>query len=118
MQFPVSSGQHHRLNESEWVPVVPAKPPKKDKEPQQQPLAIMPAPSAVPDVSQPIAPQPVPPVKSVQPVPPVLDAGKLDTNFAYFSFICINFYIRSNSSCVDSVAATNCRTNTNTNDNE
>lgn len=32
MQFPVSSGQHHRLNESEWVPVVPAKPPKKDKE--------------------------------------------------------------------------------------
>lgn len=27
MQFPVSSGQHHRLNESEWVPVPPA--PKK-----------------------------------------------------------------------------------------
>lgn len=25
MQFPVSSGQHHRLNESEWVPVVPPK---------------------------------------------------------------------------------------------
>lgn len=23
MQFPVSSGQHHRANESEWVPVPP-----------------------------------------------------------------------------------------------
>lgn len=33
MQFPVSSGQHHRLNESEWVPVEPTKPAKKDKEP-------------------------------------------------------------------------------------
>lgn len=31
MQFPVSSGQHHRLNESEWVPVEPTKPPKEDK---------------------------------------------------------------------------------------
>lgn len=27
MQFPVSSGQHHRLNESEWVPVVASKKP-------------------------------------------------------------------------------------------
>lgn len=27
MQFPVSSGQHHRLNESEWVPVPPPKKP-------------------------------------------------------------------------------------------
>lgn len=75
MQFPVSSGQHHRLNESEWVPVVPAKPSKKDKESQQQqPLAIMPAPSAVPDIPPPVAPQPVQsiqPVQPVQPVPPV-----------------------------------------------
>lgn len=31
MQFPVSSGQHHRLNESEWVPVEPQKPSKEDK---------------------------------------------------------------------------------------
>lgn len=33
MQFPVSSGQHHRANESEWVPVEKSKPTKKDKEP-------------------------------------------------------------------------------------
>lgn len=39
MQFPVSSGQHHRANESEWVPVVPTKP-KKDKEIQEQQPAI------------------------------------------------------------------------------
>lgn len=26
MQFPVSSGQHHRLNENEWVPVPTPKP--------------------------------------------------------------------------------------------
>lgn len=32
MQFPVSSGQIHRLNESEWVPVEPAKPSKPPKE--------------------------------------------------------------------------------------
>lgn len=40
MQFPVSSGQHHRLNENEWVPVVPPKPLKKDKELQKQTAAI------------------------------------------------------------------------------
>lgn len=40
MQFPVSSGQHHRANESEWVPVSPPKPAKKDKEPQEQQPAI------------------------------------------------------------------------------
>lgn len=73
MQFPVSSGQHHRLNESEWVPVVPTKQPKKDKDPQQQPLAIMPAPSAVPDqsTSQPTVSHPIQPVPPVKPVPPV-----------------------------------------------
>lgn len=38
MQFPVSSGLHHRTNESEWVPVEPTKPAKKDKE-----VAILPA---------------------------------------------------------------------------
>lgn len=32
MQFPVSSGMHHRTNENEWVPVEPTKPPKKDKD--------------------------------------------------------------------------------------
>lgn len=32
MAFPVSSGQHHRANECEWVPVEPPKPAKKDKE--------------------------------------------------------------------------------------
>lgn len=72
MQFPVSSGQHHRLNESEWVTVVPVKPTKKDKEPQQQPLAIMPAPIAVSEVSKTaFAPQPVPPVQ------PTVDIGEL-----------------------------------------
>lgn len=40
MQFPVSSGQIHRANESEWVPVEPTKQPKKDKEPQEQQPAI------------------------------------------------------------------------------
>lgn len=43
MQFPVSSGQHHRANESEWVPVVPPKPPKKDKEVQEQSTADTPS---------------------------------------------------------------------------
>lgn len=42
MQFPVSSGQHHRANESEWVPVVPSKPSKKDKELQDQSTADTP----------------------------------------------------------------------------
>lgn len=47
MQFPVSSGQHHRANEGEWVPVVPTKPTKKDKEEQQQPaITIIPTTSA------------------------------------------------------------------------
>lgn len=35
MQFPVSSGTHHRANESEWVPVEPTKAAKKDKEPSE-----------------------------------------------------------------------------------
>lgn len=35
MQFPVSSGTHHRANESEWVPVESSKPAKKDKEPSE-----------------------------------------------------------------------------------
>lgn len=30
LQFPVSSGQHHRANESEWVPVQPKKPVKRN----------------------------------------------------------------------------------------
>lgn len=37
MQFPVSSGQHHRLNESEWVPVEPQKPAKEDKKVTEKP---------------------------------------------------------------------------------
>lgn len=36
MQFPVSSGQHHRLNESEWVPVEPSKPTTKNKATEEQ----------------------------------------------------------------------------------
>lgn len=37
MQFPVSSGQHHRANESEWVPVERSKPSKKDTTEQSTP---------------------------------------------------------------------------------
>nr|XP_012234842.1 PREDICTED: protein SON isoform X1 [Linepithema humile] len=48
LQFPVSSGQHHRRSENEWVPVTPKKPePKKIFVPAStnEPLAIMPPPS-------------------------------------------------------------------------
>lgn len=48
MQFPVSSGQLHRKNEGEWIPVSPKKP--------DPPLAIMP-------------PPPPPPVALPKPVP-------------------------------------------------
>lgn len=87
MQFPVSSGQHHRLNENEWVPVVPAASTKKDKEPHQQPLAIMPAPSPIPEVNRTIVPQPVQPVQPVQLVEPVKRlevAGKFHSIFYTF----------------------------------
>lgn len=98
MQFPVSSGQHHRLNENEWVPVVPAQPTKKDKEPQQQPLAIMPAPCAMPGVSQSIVPQPVQPVqpvRAVQPVQPVEPiAGKFDCTYFYLPSHLLMFNFR------------------------
>ncbi|XP_032678715.1 protein SON isoform X2 [Odontomachus brunneus] len=52
LQFPVSSGQHHRKTESEWVPVVPKKPePKKLFVPASTTngkLAIMPPPAVQP----------------------------------------------------------------------
>ncbi|CAL1687831.1 unnamed protein product [Lasius platythorax] len=48
LQFPVSSGQHHRRSENEWVPVTPKKPePKKVFVPASttnEPPAIMPPP--------------------------------------------------------------------------
>ncbi|XP_011337614.1 pre-mRNA-splicing factor CWC22 homolog isoform X2 [Ooceraea biroi] len=48
LQFPVSSGQHHRRSENEWVPVTPKKPePKKIFVPAStsEPPAIMPPPA-------------------------------------------------------------------------
>ncbi|KAJ6648026.1 Protein Son [Pseudolycoriella hygida] len=56
MQFPVSSGQHHRLNESEWVPVPPKKPAPKaktEKTIKSIPVAIMPPPPAPEPVPKP-----------------------------------------------------------------
>lgn len=61
LQFPVSSGQHHRKTESEWVPVTPKKPdPRKTFVPASvpsEPISVVPAPC---------------PVQSVQPVQPVV----------------------------------------------
>ncbi|XP_015599646.1 protein SON isoform X2 [Cephus cinctus] len=55
LQFPVSSGQHHRKTESEWVPVIPKKPePKKAFLPASAPLI------SVPPAPLPILPPPVP----------------------------------------------------------
>lgn len=60
MQFPVSSGQHHRANEGEWVPVVPTKPHKKDKEEQQQrpAITIIPSTSAANTENKTVPPEP------------------------------------------------------------
>ncbi|XP_054005093.1 protein Son isoform X2 [Hylaeus anthracinus] len=54
LQFPVSSGQHHRKSENEWVPVIPKKP-----EPKKQFV-----PASTPSESPPVIPPPAP----VQPV--------------------------------------------------
>ncbi|XP_076668342.1 uncharacterized protein LOC143368960 isoform X2 [Andrena cerasifolii] len=57
LQFPVSSGQHHRKSENEWIPVTPKKSePKKQFVPASvpsEPVSVMPPP-----------PTPVPPVQS------------------------------------------------------
>lgn len=62
LQFPVSSGQHHRKTESEWIPVTPPKKP--------EPKKTFVPPASIP--SEPISlvppPCPVQPVQSVQPV--------------------------------------------------
>lgn len=60
LQFPVSSGQHHRKTESEWIPVTPKKPePKKpfvQTSVPSEPVSIVPKPN------------PIQPVQPVQPV--------------------------------------------------
>ncbi|XP_048512523.1 protein Son isoform X2 [Athalia rosae] len=72
LQFPVSSGQHHRKTENEWVPVNPKEPePKKTSVPPvipRAPLAIMPPPAPI---SQPVhVPVPVAaPKPATVPVP-------------------------------------------------
>lgn len=77
LQFPVSSGQHHRKSENEWIPVTPKKPePKKQFVPSSTPVeppAIMP-PAAIYPVTEPI--QAVQPIQLVQPMqsvqPPIM----------------------------------------------
>ncbi|XP_076245570.1 uncharacterized protein LOC143186066 isoform X2 [Calliopsis andreniformis] len=63
LQFPVSSGQHHRKSENEWIPVTPKKPePKKQFVPASvpsEPLSIMPVPTPVPPVQPTVFCQPV-----------------------------------------------------------
>lgn len=82
LQFPVSSGQHHRRSENEWVPVTPKKPePKKIFVPASTnlctttPLAIMPPPVPTP------VPPPVQPVQPAQTVFPTttepMDIGSI-----------------------------------------
>ncbi|XP_076549047.1 uncharacterized protein LOC117600944 isoform X2 [Osmia lignaria lignaria] len=65
LQFPVSSGQHHRKSENEWVPVTPKKPePKKQFVPPSvptEPSVIMPPTAPVYPVQSTIFPQPTAP---------------------------------------------------------
>ncbi|XP_011265573.1 protein SON isoform X2 [Camponotus floridanus] len=76
LQFPVSSGQHHRRSENEWVPVTPKKPePKKVFVPASttnEPPAIMPP----PPVSE--QPPPVQPAQTVFPsITKTVDIGSI-----------------------------------------
>ncbi|KOC68083.1 Protein SON [Habropoda laboriosa] len=68
LQFPVSSGQHHRKSESEWIPVTPKKPePKKQFIPPSssvEPLAVIPTTTSIYPTqstvfSHPIATEPI-----------------------------------------------------------
>ncbi|XP_043669524.1 protein Son isoform X2 [Vespula pensylvanica] len=60
LQFPVSSGQHHRKTESEWIPVTPKKP--------EQKKPFVPASMPTEPISIVPKPCPVQPVQSIQPV--------------------------------------------------
>ncbi|KYM76426.1 Protein SON [Atta colombica] len=76
LQFPVSSGQHHRRSENEWVPVTPKKPePKKIFVPAStNTSSIMPPPPVQP--AQPV--QPVQPVQTVFPtITETMDIGSI-----------------------------------------
>ncbi|XP_016839364.1 protein SON [Nasonia vitripennis] len=92
LQFPVSSGQQHRKNENEWIPVTPAKPSKHPKSgakklfiPAKEIIHTAPLPLVVPPLAvqqaqaqvQPIHPvgsvapyQAIPPVQAVMPYQP------------------------------------------------
>lgn len=61
LQFPVSSGQHHRRSENEWVPVTPKKP---------EPKKIFVPPSSNYATTTPAAIMPPPPPPPVQPAQP------------------------------------------------
>ncbi|XP_077256375.1 uncharacterized protein LOC143894144 [Temnothorax americanus] len=68
LQFPVSSGQHHRRTENEWVPVTPKKPePKKIFVPASTSTlsTVMPPPPVQP--AQPMPVQPTQPMQTVFP---------------------------------------------------
>ncbi|KAK2587080.1 hypothetical protein KPH14_002851 [Odynerus spinipes] len=60
LQFPVSSGQHHRKTESEWIPVTPKKPePRKTFVPASvpsEPVSVVPPVCPVQPVQQPVQP--------------------------------------------------------------
>ncbi|XP_031846897.1 uncharacterized protein LOC116433201 isoform X2 [Nomia melanderi] len=65
LQFPVSSGQHHRKTESEWVPITPKKPPEPKKQfipasTPSKPPAVMPIPTPVHPVQSTVFSQPIP----------------------------------------------------------
>nr|XP_050852413.1 protein Son isoform X3 [Vespula vulgaris] len=72
LQFPVSSGQHHRKTESEWIPVTPKKP--------EQKKPFVPASTPTEPISIVPKPCPVQPVQSIQPVvfPRTSMAGPVD----------------------------------------
>ncbi|XP_043669525.1 protein Son isoform X3 [Vespula pensylvanica] len=72
LQFPVSSGQHHRKTESEWIPVTPKKP--------EQKKPFVPASMPTEPISIVPKPCPVQPVQSIQPVvfPRTSMAGPVD----------------------------------------
>ncbi|XP_072751727.1 uncharacterized protein [Anoplolepis gracilipes] len=65
LQFPVSSGQHHRRSENEWVPVTPKKP-----EPKKVPASTTNEPPAI------MPPPPVSEQHPLQPLQPVFPSIK------------------------------------------
>ncbi|XP_076391422.1 uncharacterized protein LOC100879799 isoform X2 [Megachile rotundata] len=74
LQFPVSSGQHHRKSENEWIPVTPKKPePKKQfvpsSVPAEPPVVICSTTPVVYPMQSTVFPQPT--------IPEVIDIGSI-----------------------------------------